>query len=196
MVGGAEPEAEEVEAADSLLEARLERLEAEVSSPFTETELAERERKFRYLKEFRKQKRLKQRLEREDEARETMRAEVERILREDAERSALESEGTMSEQAMMESAGVDISYGEDANGKLVKRRASARRKTSARRRARHPVTAEDRERIDRNTDRHTRAWYARELLKIHAGKVKPTKAEREALFAYGRLKGWNKKRQK
>ena len=34
----------------------------------------------------------------------------------------------------------------------------------------------------------------RELLKVHAGQVKPTKAEREALFAYRRLKGWNKKR--
>jgi len=104
------------------------------------------------LKECKKRKRFEHRLEREDEVREEARATVERILQEEAERSARESEGTMSEQPMMESVGVGIAYTTDETGKLVKRRPSARRKTPARRRTPHPVTAEDRERIDRHTD--------------------------------------------
>jgi len=64
----------------------------------------------------------------------------------------------------------------------------ARRKTS------RSITTEDRQRMDKNTDRHTRAWFARELLKIHSGESKTTKAQRDALYAYGRLRGWNKKR--
>ena len=117
-----------------------------------------------------------------------MRAEVGRILREDAERSTRESEGTMSEEAMMESAGVGIAYVADENGKLVKRRASARRKTPARRRAPHPVTAEDRERMDRNTDRHTRAWYCKTLGAFIEGRLTMTKEQYHALTVLGRSK--------
>src|SRR5215813_2514059 len=215
-----EAEAEEAEAADSSLEARLAKLEAEADSPFTETELAERERKFRYLKEFRKRKRFEHRLDRQDEARAEMRAEVDRIPREEAERSTRESEGTMSEEAMMESAGVGIAYLEVENGKLTKRRTTVLRRTPLRKmpaRRKTPAdgirddiyvqdetgdvvryvppprrfTQADRERVNKNRDRrHSRIWYAKQLLAVAEGRLILTKEQYHALIAFGRLKGW------
>ena len=80
MVGRIGSEAEETE-------------EAEPFEPALEKPvLTEREETFKYLKEFRRRKRLKQKLERECRAREEMRIEMDRVLQEDAERSARETE--------------------------------------------------------------------------------------------------------
>lgn len=165
MVGAVDLEAEEAketeeaEQADSSLEARLERAVAEPDY--------EREETFRYLKEYRKQKRFKQRLDRQYEAREEMRAEMDRILRNDAERSR-ESEAAM------------ISYIEDGSGKLVKQR-----RTPARR-----FTQQDRDRADKNRVRYTRASWRKRLLAIAEGDETVTREQFQAFVLYGRCRGW------
>jgi len=215
-----EVEAEEDEAADSSLEARLEKAMAEPDY--------EREEIFRYLKEFRKRKRLglEQTFERQEEAREKARAAVERMLEEDAERSARESEGTMNDEAMVESAGVGIAYIEDENGKLTKRRTTVLNRTPARRKTptarRTPAdaihihgevfvqdengklvpyvppppgqfTEKDLERVSQKRDRYTRAAWDKELRAIAEGRLTMTKEQFQALIAYGRFKGWNRR---
>src|SRR5215813_9772227 len=143
-------ETEEAEQADSSLEARLERAMAEPDY--------EHERTFQYLKKYKKQKRFKQRLERQDEAREKARAAVDLILREDAERSARESEAAM------------ISYIEDGSGKLVKQR-----RTPAGR-----FTLQDRDRADKNRVRYTRASWRKRLLAIAEGDETVTREQFQA----------------
>jgi len=54
-------------------------------------------------------------------------------IKAEKEGSARESEGTMNEDAMVESAGVGIAYIEDENGKLTKRRTTVLNRTPARR---------------------------------------------------------------
>ena len=127
-LGGVEPEEaeeaekeEEAEPADDSLDARLERAATEPDH--------EREEIFRYLKEFRRQKRRGQRLQRQEQAREDMRAEMDRVLREDQERRQ-----TASGEAVAETPGFGIDYVEDKNGKLIKQRTSAKRKTPTARR--------------------------------------------------------------
>jgi len=159
--------------------------EREPSFEASSTGFDERKMTFEYLKQYRKQKRLGERLERLRQAREETRAEVEQMLEEDAERLR-ESQGTVAENA-----GVGIAYVEDENGKLVKQRASAQRKTSARRTP-HPVTAEDRVRIDRHTDRHTRSWYNKTLEAVIEGRLIMTKEQYHALTVLGRSKGWHR----
>ena len=206
MIGKVGPEPEEVEAegaeaADSSLEARLAKVEAEADSPFTETELAERERTFQYLKEFRECKRLERRLEREDGATEKASAEVERILREDAQRSSRESEGIMSEETVMENTDVGIGYIEDENGKLTKRRTTVLRRTPTRRKtptakgdsAPRQFIQADRERVNRNRVRYTRAAWGRELRAFAEGRLHMTKEQFQAFIAYGRFRGWNRR---
>ena len=156
-------ETEEAEQADSSLEARLERAMAEPDY--------EHERTFQYLKEYKKQKRFKQRLERQDEAREKARAAVDLILREDAERSARESEAAM------------ISYIEDGSGKLVKQR-----RTPAGR-----FTLQDRDRADKNRVRYTRASWRKRLLAIAEGDETVTKEQFQAFVLYGRCRGWHRR---
>jgi len=196
------------------LETRLEKAVAEPDY--------EREETFRYLKEFKKRKRLglERTSECQEEARERARAAVERMLEKDPERSAPESEGTMNEEAMMEGAGACIAYIEDKNGKLVKRRASAKRRTSASRRIpaddigddipyvknengelvpyvpppRQQFARKDRVRASKNRDRrHGRRWYAKRLLAIAEGNVTVSKEQCQALLAFGRLKGWHRR---
>jgi len=213
--GGVGSEAEEAEPAESSLEARLEKAMAEPDY--------EREETFRYLKEFKKRKRLglEHTFECQEEAREKARAAVERMLDGDAEKSARESERTMNEEAMVESAGVGIAYVKDENGKLVKRRASAKRRTSARSRTPTDVirihdvdyvqdetgelvpyvppppqqfARKDRARASKNRDRrHGRRWYAKRLLAIAEGNVTVSKEQCQALLAFGRLKGWHRR---
>jgi hypothetical protein len=166
--------------------------EGEPSLEASETEFDERKQTFEYLNQRRRQKRLNDRLECLRQAREETRAEVERILEEDAERSR-EAEKTMNEEAAAENADVGIAYVEDETGKLVKQRASAQRKAPARRRVPPALTAEDRERIGRNTDRHTRSWYNKTLEAVIEGRLIMTKEQYHALTVLGRSKGWNRR---
>jgi len=173
----------------------------------------EREETFRYLKEFKKRKRLglEHTFERQEEAREKARAAVERMLEEGSERSVREKEATMSEEAMVESAGVGVGYVKDENGKLVKRRASVRSRTPTDVIRIHDVdyvqdetgelvpyvppppqqfARKDRARASKNRDRrHGRRWYAKRLLAIAEGNVTVGKEQCQALLAFGRLKG-------
>ena len=103
-------------------------LEAGLENAMAEPD-REREETFRYLKEFHKQKRHQRKLEREDEAQEETRASVEAALHEDAERSR-KSEQIMTGGAMAKNPDVGISYVEDANGRLVKKRPTAKRRAS------------------------------------------------------------------
>jgi hypothetical protein len=181
MVGTVGSEAEEAEEtkepeqADSSLEARLERAMAEPDY--------EREEIFRNLKEFRRQKRREQRLERQEQAREEMRVAMDQILQADAERSARESEGATREntfgEAMAKTTDVGISYVEDENGRLVKKRTAVLRRT--------PLRNKNRDR------RHSRIWYAKQLLAVAEGRLILTKEQYHALIAFGRLKGWNRR---
>ena len=179
----------EAEEAEAELETSRER---EPSFEASENGFDERKMTFEYLKELRKQKRLGEKLERLREMREKAEAEVNRLLEEDAARSR-EAERTLSGEAAVENADIGIAYVENETGKLVKQRASARRKTSARRRVPHPITAEDRERIDRNTDRHTRSWYNKTLEAVIEGRLIMTKEQCHALTVLGRSKGWNRR---
>ena len=128
-------EAEEAEPLDNSLEARLERAMAEPDH--------EREAIFRELKEFRRQKRLNAWFGRQEQARAEMRAEMDFVLQESAERSNRE---TMKGGAMAKNAIVGISN-QSENGELPYIP------------PRH-FTQEDRERVDRTRDRrHTHAWW-------------------------------------
>jgi len=162
LVSEAEEAEETVERADSSLESRLERAMAEPDY--------ERERTFQYLKEYKKRKKFKQRLERQEQAREETRAEMDRILRNDAERS-WESEGAM------------VSYIEDGSGKLVKQR-----RTPAGR-----FTQHDRDRADKNRVRYTRASWRKRLLAIADGNETLTKEQFQAFVLYGRCRGWHRR---
>jgi len=221
-VGSEAEEAEETEEAeqiDSFLEARLDKAMAEPDR--------EREEIFRNLKEFRRQKRRGQRLERQEQAREEMRVAMDQILQADAERSARESEGATREntfgEAMAKTTDVGISYVEDENGKLVKKRTAVLRRTPLRKmpaRRKTPAdgirddiyvqdetgdvvryvppprrfTQADRERVNKNRDRrHSRIWYAKQLLAVAEGRLILTKEQYHALIAFGRLKGWNRR---
>lgn len=65
-------------------------------------------------------------------------------------------------------------YVQDENGKLVPEVSLSRQR----------FTEEDRKRANRNRDRHTRAWYARELLKTHAG---PSRVDQGTAGGFARL---------
>jgi hypothetical protein len=123
----------------------------------------------------------------------------------------------MSEEAMVESAGVGIAYIEDANGKLTKRRTTVLRRTPTRRKIptarRTPAggirddihvkdengappprqfTQADRERVNKNRERYTRAAWGKELRAIAEGRLTMTKEQFEAFIHYGRFRGWNR----
>ena len=110
------------------------------------------------------------------------------------------------------SVGVGISYVKDENGKLIKKRTPAVRKTPAdgidddvyvldengelvpwSPPPPRPFTQEDQERIYRTRDRrHTRAWYNKTLEAVIEGRLIMTKEQYHALTVLGRSKGWNR----
>ena len=180
---------------ETALQARLEKAMAEPDY--------EREEIFRYLKEFKKRKSLglEHTFERQEEAKEKARAAVERMLEEDAERPARESEGTMSEETVMESAGVGIGYFEDENGKLTKRRTTVLRRTPTRKKTptangdspARQFTRADRERVNKNRCRYTRAAWLKQMLAIAEGRLTVTKEQFQAFRDYGRSRGWHRR---
>ena len=106
-------------------------------------------------------------------------------------------------QADGPAAGVGVCYVRDENGKLVKKRITADDIYVTDENGQlvpyappgpRPFTREDQERCDRTRDRrHTRSWYDRQLERIVEGELVLTKAQREALFALGRSKGWHRR---
>src|SRR5215469_4134350 len=46
----------------------------------------------------------------------------------------------------------------------------------------------------RHKRHHTKRWYERQLLAIANGELIPTKESHQALIAFGRVRGWNRRR--
>jgi len=69
------------------------------------------------------------------------------------------------------------------------REASGEEKT-----AEHPFTDEDKQRVrERRQRHHTRRWYERQLLAVAEGRLVMSNKEYEALIAFGRVRGWNRR---
>jgi hypothetical protein len=162
-------------------------------------ELSRRQHAFKHLKQHHQRKNL-ERSKMTNSERNQMKAEVLRVLEEDAKRQARF-------QRQADFPGVGIGYYQDSDGKLIKRKAprkksvprstpaSASAPRKARVRASRPMTEEDQERINRNRDqRHTRFWFARQLAAIFDGELKLSREQYHALLSFGRMRGWLKKR--